>query len=270
LRWAGFPDDTPFKLVTSFEKFHFAKPNPAYYAEILAQLGCPDQPALMVGDHLSDDILPASQLGLHGFLVTPAPLTLPAELQTTVQQGRLADVWKWVQNHADQSSKPAPVSSPQSILATAMATPAALDTVCGDLTPEQWLHKPSAKEWAVTEILCHLRDADREVNLPRFHQIVETEAPFLPGVVTDPWADERAYIRQSGPDALRVFTDARAEICALLDQLTPAGWQRSARHAIFGPTTLEELVSFLVTHDIVHIRQVFQTLYPDGSHSQVN
>jgi FMN phosphatase YigB (HAD superfamily) len=58
LQWAGFTPE-PFRLISSYESFHFAKPNPAYYAEILAQLGWPNQPAAMVGNSLEDDILPA-------------------------------------------------------------------------------------------------------------------------------------------------------------------------------------------------------------------
>ena len=40
LSWAGLaPEQVPFALITDYERFHFAKPNPAFFAEILAQLG---------------------------------------------------------------------------------------------------------------------------------------------------------------------------------------------------------------------------------------
>ena len=49
LDWAGLKEvKTQFSIITSFENFHFAKPHPHYYAEILAQLGWPDQPAVMI------------------------------------------------------------------------------------------------------------------------------------------------------------------------------------------------------------------------------
>ena len=100
LNWAGFPDEKPFRLVTSFEGFHFAKPNPAYYAEILAQIGCPDQPAIMVGDNLEDDLIPAAQIGIPGFLITDHPVTLPDGLGVPIQQGKIGDVWSWIEQIA--------------------------------------------------------------------------------------------------------------------------------------------------------------------------
>ncbi len=260
LRWAGFPDIGPFRLVTSYEKFHFSKPNPEYYAEILAQLGCPDQPAVMIGDSLEEDLLPASNIGIAGYLVTDHPVTLPPGLPVPLHQGPLSEAWDWIKQVSAQLNPPFSNGSPLAILPTLKATPAALETLCLELKPDQWLHHPGPAEWALTEILCHLRDADREVNFPRLKQISNGESPFLPGVDTDPWAEERNYIQQSGPDALNSFMDVRCEMSELLGQLTLDGWQQTARHAIFGPTTLVELAGFMATHDIVHIRQVFQTI----------
>ena len=49
LTWAGFsPDLHPFALIPSIDGFHFAKPNPAYLAELLAHLGWPEDGAVMV------------------------------------------------------------------------------------------------------------------------------------------------------------------------------------------------------------------------------
>ena len=261
LSWAGFAKSTPFKFITSFEDFHFAKPNPAYYAEILALLGCPDQPALMVGDSLEDDILPASKLGISGYLVTNHPVELPAGLDALIEQGPLKNILPWLTKNLEQLPKPFQTANTQSILAMLKATPAALDTMCRNLTDEQWTYKPDGKEWAVVEILCHLRDVDREVNLPRLKNIINNEVPFLPGEVTDPWADERKYIDQSGPAALSSFIEVRTEMCRILNQLTDQGWKGAARHAIFGPITLFELAGFMATHDLVHIRQVYQNTH---------
>ena len=71
LNWAGLPvDEVPFALVPSYETFHFAKPNPAYFAEFLAQLGWPKIPIVMVGNDVESDIGAARQLGLPVFWIT--------------------------------------------------------------------------------------------------------------------------------------------------------------------------------------------------------
>jgi len=46
---------------------------------------------------------------------------------------------------------------------------------------------------------------------------------------------------------------------ALMDGLQ-AEWDRPARHAIFGPTSLQELVGFMAEHDRLHVRQAFEAI----------
>lgn len=68
LDWAGLPvDQHNFALVTAYENMHAAKPQPAYYTEILAKIGCAPHEALMVGNDWEADILPAHSVGIHTF-----------------------------------------------------------------------------------------------------------------------------------------------------------------------------------------------------------
>ena len=261
LAWAGLPIDRyPFALVTSFERFHFSKPNPAYYAEILAQLGYPENPVAMIGDSLEEDLIPSASIGIPGLLINGSSDAIPTGLPASIQSGSLESAWEWVQTIANQDPTFGSTSSQAAILATLKSIPAAFDSLCRALTSAQWNYRPAEKEWTITEILCHMRDVDSEVNLPRLQKIAMEDTPFFAGIATDPWAEERDYFHQSGKLALSTFIDNRTEMTQLLDHLSSEGWQRPARHAIFGPTTLEELISFIITHDIVHMCQGFQTL----------
>ena len=98
-----------------------------------------------------------------------------------------------------------------------------------------------------------------EVNLPRLHMLLELDEPFIPARVTGGWAEERDYNSQDIAQALRDFTSARMQMVELLRGLTDE-WGRKARHAIFGPTDLQELVKFMVEHDKLHIRQIYSTI----------
>ena len=70
IRWAGLePED--FQLVTTYENSRFCKPNPAYYRDLLDQLGLEPERCLMVGNDVDEDIRPALSLGMKGFLLTP-------------------------------------------------------------------------------------------------------------------------------------------------------------------------------------------------------
>ncbi len=78
LAWAGVPvDEYPYALVTSYENMHAAKPQPAYYREILAAIGCPPEMAIMVGDDWQNDIAPAAEVGLYTYWIAPADAEPP-------------------------------------------------------------------------------------------------------------------------------------------------------------------------------------------------
>lgn len=295
LEWAQISAQRyPFELITSYETFHFTKPNPAYYAEILARIGWPAGPVAMIGDDLENDIYPARRLGLAAFWITQngqsppdgkyeslrspvgSPVGGAGEACPTTNRilsrrfpenrkyepsgaGGLADVIPWLESGPPDHLKP-DYSSTDSIIATLRATPAALNALTADLSAELFTIRPEPGEWCLAEILCHLRDVEAEVNLPRYQKVIRETDPFLPGMVTDPWADERQYICQDGPSALAEFSKARLEALALLEDLEPEDWHRPARHAIFGPTDLKELTSINAGHDRLHLQQFHRTL----------
>lgn len=259
LEWAGLsPKEIPFNLITSYETFHFAKPNPSYYAEVLARLGWMDEPAVMAGNSLSDDIQPASLAGIPAFWLSD---TAPSSDSNTPDAwGNFSDLFVFLSQietiHAQR-----PPTTPAGLLAALRATPAFLDTQRRNVPLSRWNQKPSQEEWCLTEIICHLRDSDREVNLPRFRKILDEENPFLPAVNADEWSSLRQYCNNEEPlEALQGFIQARMEILNLLDSLPTDAWERPARHAIFGPTTLQELVTFMTAHDRDHIQQVLKTI----------
>jgi FMN phosphatase YigB (HAD superfamily) len=257
LDWAGLPvEQYDYALVTNYSNMHFSKPNPAYYAEILAQLGWPSDPVVMVGNSLEDDILPASSLGIATYhYMENAPFTTTGEQSAS---GDLSGVLPWLQT-LEAGCFELPRTS-AALLPAQRATPAALSTLTRTIPDEAWAYSPAANEWSITEIIAHLRDVDREVNLPRLLRVVTEENPFLVGVNSDPWAVERGYAKQNGQDALRDFSAARAEILSLLGSLSEAGWQRSARHAIFGPSLLSDLVEIIFTHDRNHLQQIRENI----------
>jgi len=255
LRWAGLPPENyPFALVSSYEDFHFTKPHPAYFAEALGRLGWPDDPVLMVGNDVEQDLIPAAKLGLptyHSLDITPS-----ANGFASTGRGRLAELRAWLEQ-TDPATLAPVFSSPASLLALLRSTPAALTGLLAPLASALLTAPPAADEWSLTEILCHMRDVECEVDQPRIQQILNEESPFIPAQMPDGWAKTRAYQIQDGMSALREFTSARLGTLEMLNSLAPAQWSRKARHAILGPTTLQELVGFNAEHDRLHIQQVY-------------
>lgn len=147
LTWANLPiDKVPFSLIISYENFHFAKPNPAYYAEILAQLGWPEQPVCMIGNSLSEDIQPAQKLGISTYWITEKSIDSSGSRNTSVY-GSFEKAISWIESVAAMDSFSLDYSSPESILAFLKSTPAALDTILKQADPLLVNRRPGADEW---------------------------------------------------------------------------------------------------------------------------
>jgi FMN phosphatase YigB (HAD superfamily) len=126
LSWADLSlDQYPeISFVTSYEYLHFAKPNPVYYAEILALLGWPEDPITMIGDSYSEDILPSSILGISSFHIQNQENS-PQDHISTVPAGTLIEAHQWLKNVNSKLE----FESKASILAALKGSAAALDTI---------------------------------------------------------------------------------------------------------------------------------------------
>jgi len=266
LEWAGLAD-FDYALITDLSNSHFAKPRPEYYAEVLAQLGRRPEQALMVGDDWNNDMLPAAAAGLRTYWITPAgapePPPAPAPALAWVDalplaHGSLAEFAAWAPAALPALPESAPPSGP-ALPYLLTGSLAALHGTLEDWPAADWPRRPVPDEWSLTEIACHLRDVEREVNQPRLHTVVEQDNPFMAGADTDPWAIERNYPAQSGPAALAAFSLSRQETIRFLRTQPVSAWTRTARHAIFGPTLLVEIVGWMLDHDRLHLAQVRST-----------
>jgi hypothetical protein len=175
-----------------------------------------------------------------------------------VGQGTLEDFAAWAPTHLP--ALPEAVAPPHRALPYFLSgNLAAFHTELDGLPAPAWLARPAAGEWSLTEMACHLRDVEREVNLPRLHTLAEQVNPFISGADTDPWAVERDYQSQDGPAALAAFSATRKELITFLRRQPEDIWQRTARHAIFGPTLLAEIAGWVMDHDRIHLEQVRKT-----------
>jgi FMN phosphatase YigB (HAD superfamily) len=255
LRWAGFEPER-FELVSTFEHFHFTKRHPAYYAEVLGRLGWPEGPVLMVGNEPERDLIPAHRLGLKTFFIDGEPDSSPG---FEAGRGTLADLRPWLESVNFSSLEPS-FKSREAVLAIMVSTPAVLRGLSAALTEEQWRHEPTRKDWAMNEIICHLRDTEREVHQTQLSLMIEREGAFIPRPDSGIWANERQYLHVDGKSALAEFAQARMESIKTLKGLEEDIWERSARHAIFGPTNFLEVTGFMADHDRLHVHQAWKTL----------
>ncbi len=256
LRWAGLDPDR-FELVSSFETFHFSKSHPAYFAEILGRLGWPDGPVLMVGNDVDRDLAPAQMLGLATFHVDGAA---PSHSGPGMAgHGRLTDLQPWLEA-TDRARLDPSFRRKDSVLALMVSTPAVMAGLVQPLPASAWALEPTPDDWALIEVVCHLRDTEREIHHTQVQLMREESEPFIPRADAGAWAKQRRYLTEDGRAALRDFTAARLKTLQRLKELGESDWDRKARHAIFGPTDFKEVVGFMAEHDRLHVQQAWKTL----------
>jgi len=256
LCWAGFDSDQ-FEIISSFEHFRFSKTHPAYYAELLGRLGWPDAPVLMVGNDVERDILPARMLGLATYHVNGGAAS--GSGPEAGAGGTLSDLRSWLES-VDLSTLRPSFNTIDAVLGILSASPASLSGLCAGVEHSDWAREPSPDDWALTEIVCHLRDTEREIHHAQIELFREQAEPFIPRPDTSVWASQRNYLVEDGAKALREFTLARMETISLLKSTSAEDWTRAARHAIFGPTNFLEIVKFMADHDRMHIQQAWKVI----------
>lgn len=261
LLWAdlGIPTDY-FSLISSYESFHFAKPNPAFYAELLSKIGWSNTPIGMIGNDWEMDIIPAEKIGIPTFFFGQTHDKNTLFRHSLSGNGDWQELSEWI-SHLDNSTyQLEPHNTLEVLNASLLATAAFIDSLLRDLsTINFWHKKPSNKDWSLVEIISHIADVDSEVNLPRIELFRQNDKPFFPAIETDNWAEERDYIHNDPGFEMFRFISNRKHLCEIIATLTTAELEKPIQHTIFGPTDILEILKFITQHDRIHINQIIKT-----------
>ncbi|MGJ3240501.1 MAG: DinB family protein [Anaerolineae bacterium] len=243
MAWAGLPsDDERYALITSAENMHFAKPDPAYYAEILGRVGVEPDEALMIGDGLQNDINPAQAIGIHTFQIGEAGL------KPFVKQF----------NPEKLSTIPAIRLRPHMIEPQLRGNIGAVYGFIETVQPNFWQQRPDPEEWSILQILSHLIESEEQHERQRLLTILQEDNPFLTQS-EQPGPDLKVY-NEDGYALAEAFMRARQETISLIETFNDTDWRRPARHSIFGLTTMLEMSYFTAQHDRLHLNQLCHTI----------
>jgi HAD superfamily hydrolase (TIGR01549 family) len=253
LRWAGLVDAFDhYSFVTHAENTHFAKPNPAYYAEILGRIGIEPDETVFIGDSLKNDMIPAQTIGIQTFHIQDKPSEWSVYGTLRAFYDQIAD-HNWLDTLKSLDFTPAMIE-PQ-----LNGSISALYGLLENVQTRFWRQQAVPGEWSLLQIVCHLAESEETIQRPRIERILAEDDPFLaqPKKPLDP---EFYYCDADGWAYATSFAESRRKTIQLLRQLTEEQWQRPARHSIFGPTTLLEMAHFTAQHDRLHLNQLCQTL----------
>lgn len=105
LRWANVPpEDYDYALITTYELMYAAKPSLAYYRQILQMISAEPAETLMVGDNWTNDIEPASALGIATYWIPTPRLPEPLDPNLPTACGTLAEFCDWLPRRIDSAA----------------------------------------------------------------------------------------------------------------------------------------------------------------------
>jgi uncharacterized damage-inducible protein DinB len=137
------------------------------------------------------------------------------------------------------------------------STPQRLRAALAGLPKRLLTWRPAPGKWSIHEIVCHMRDAEREGYLYRYRKILAEDNPLLPDVDGDKLALERQYGRMRLSEVVRDWRAARKEVLAVLKKVKAAQWQRIGTHETLGPMSLETILKRqALGNDEAHLGQI--------------
>jgi hypothetical protein len=133
-------------------------------------------------------------------------------------------------------------------------------SLAAGLSPEQARFRPDESSWSTVEVICHLRDEERQDFRVLIDRIARPDA--APEHAIDPaaWVTSRRYQEQDLQRALGDFLQARAESLGWLSGLGDLIWNATLLKP-WGEISAGEALAAWVAHDLLHLRQLIEIRY---------
>lgn len=127
-----------------------------------------------------------------------------------------------------------------------------------ELDEQCYRWRPSAEKWNLLEIVCHLRDEEREDFRTRTRHVLEAIDGPPPSIDPASWVKERGYADQDYAKSLDEFLQERESSIVWLQSLSEPQWQNCYEHVSLGPMSAELFLSNWLAHDYLHVRQIIR------------
>jgi uncharacterized damage-inducible protein DinB len=137
------------------------------------------------------------------------------------------------------------------------ATPARLKDALAGVPKALALWTPAPGKWSILEIVCHMRDMERDAYLARFRRVLAEENPALPDIDGDRASLESDYRGQKLSEVFRDWKRLRRETLRLLAGVKQDQWGRQGTHETAGALSIDDFVRRLAQgNDEAHLRQI--------------
>jgi hypothetical protein len=123
------------------------------------------------------------------------------------------------------------------------------------------LWKPFPEKWNLLEIVCHLRDEEKEDFRARVFSVLEDPRRELTPIDPVGWVKSRKYGEQTFEKVVAEFLEERARCVEMLRTLTDPRWDNAYNHPKLGPMTAWLFLTNWLAHDYLHIKQITRLRY---------
>jgi hypothetical protein len=137
--------------------------------------------------------------------------------------------------------------------------PGIIDALLTEVDDETWRSRPVPNEWSPVEIVCHMRDEEREDFGARIRVIAAKGTEFL-RIDPEQWAKDRNYGAEDPRAAVMALKQARRDNTAFLALLEPERLLHVVDQPRLGKMSGLDLAVAWVTHDRLHLAQLMATL----------
>lgn len=139
------------------------------------------------------------------------------------------------------------------------AAPGVFRRVFADRTAESLRAPGRDGGVSVVEIMAHMQDWE-EITGDRVASILRQDTPELELFDDSLWNIEHNYADRNAWHVLEAFTTTRAAMVAMLQDIAPESWDRTAHLGHHGTITLGWLIDRVVKHDAKHVQQIVDAL----------
>ncbi len=255
LAWAGLPEsEYSYDLVTSYESMHYAKPNSAYYTEILGQIGWPEHPVCMVGNSYKFDILPVNRLGIPAYFLEDSADRNHTPLDG-VKHGSLNGLIPWMDSISARQIE-STYDQVDSVLAILHSTPGALASLTKNLSKERWQKKPIENLGSISDAIHSLVDIEKTNSLLHVHDLKSKPIPEMEKRITQLCQQEIESGAVYPCTDLIEFFVRRSIFLSQLNFNNRNLLQNLIEHPDFGNLTLLEYLSILSINDRHYLRLI--------------
>jgi hypothetical protein len=141
-------------------------------------------------------------------------------------------------------------------LAQLTSNAAAIEQLVAGLDSESAHWKPSAQDWSVVEVMCHLADEEREDFRSRLQFIMSGASGDPPSNDSDKKVKESRYNERDLASSLADYLNERQQSLVWLRGLTNIPFDKKTTWSWGRTINAGDMLVSWVAHDVLHIRQL--------------